>query len=141
MEKQRGLIMKDIFENYNNIAVVGMSRHIEKPSFTVPSYMKKQGFKIIPINPTAESIMKLTVYPDLNSVPDYIEIVLVFRPSSQALDVVKQAIERKKTKGDIKVIWLQLGIKSDEAKELALQNGIEFVQDKCIYVVHKEVYS
>ena len=133
--------MKEIFENYNNIAVVGMSRHLEKPSFTVPSYMKKQGFKIIPVNPTTESIMKLTSYPDLKSVPDFVEIVLVFRPSSDVLEIVRQAIERKNEKGDVKVIWLQLGIINDKAKKLASENGLEFVQDKCIYVVHKEIYG
>ena len=67
--------MKEIFETYNNIAVFGMSKHIEKPAFTVPSYMKKQGYKIIPINPSIDSIMKLTSYPDIASVPDYIEIL------------------------------------------------------------------
>lgn len=133
--------MKELFENYNNIAVVGMSRHLEKPSFTVPSYMKKQGYKIIPVNPTTDSIMKLTSYPDLKSIPDFVEIVLVFRPSSDAVEIVKQAIERKNEKGDVKVIWLQLGIINEEAKELAIQNGFEFIQDKCIYVEHKNVYS
>jgi predicted CoA-binding protein len=133
--------MKELFESYNNIAVVGMSRHLEKPSFTVPSYMKKQGYKVIPVNPTIDSIMKLPSYPDLKSVPDFVEIVLVFRPSNDALEIVKHAIERKNEKGDVKVIWLQLGIINDEAKELAIQNGIEFIQDKCIYVEHKNVYS
>lgn len=129
--------IKEILDNYNNIAVVGMSKHLEKPAFTVPSYMKKQGYKIIPVNPTIDSIMKLQTYKNLMDVPDYIEIVLVFRPSSEALDIVKEAIERKKIKNDIKVVWLQLGIINNEAKTIAEQEGIDFVQDKCIYVEHK----
>lgn len=133
--------IRDIFESFNNIAVYGMSRHIEKAAFTVPSYMKKQEYKIIPINPSVETIMKETAYPDIQSVPDAIEILLVFRPSNEAVDIVKKAIERNKVKNDIKVIWLQLGIVNDEAKELAEENGIEFVQDKCMYVEHKGVYA
>lgn len=133
--------IRDIFESFNNIAVYGMSRHIEKAAFTVPSYMKKQEYKVIPINPSVDSIMKEQAYPDIMSVPDNIEILLVFRPASEAVDIVKKAIERKNAKGDIKVIWLQLGIFNDEAKELAEENGIEFVQDKCMYVEHKEVYA
>lgn len=133
--------IKEIFETYNNIAVFGMSKHIEKPAFTIPSYLKKQGYKVIPINPTTDSIMKLTSYPDIMSVPDFIEILLVFRPSEDALDIVKEAVKRKEEKGDIKLIWLQLGIINEEAKKLALENGIDFVQDKCMYVEHKAVYA
>ena len=133
--------IKEIFETYNNIAVFGMSRHIEKPAFTIPSYLKKNGYKIIPINPTTDSIMKLTSYPDIMSVPDFIEILLVFRPSEDALDIVKEAVKRKEEKGDIKLIWLQLGIINEEAKKIALENGIDFVQDKCMYVEHKAVYA
>jgi predicted CoA-binding protein len=81
--------------------------------------------------------MKLQTYKNLMDVPDYIEIVLVFRPSPEALDIVKEAIERKKIKNDIKVVWLQLGIINNEAKTIAEQEGIDFVQDKCIYVEHK----
>lgn len=132
--------IKEIFENFNNIAVVGMSRHIEKPSFTVPSYMKKQGYKLIPVNPFADEIMKLKSYKSLDEVPDHIEIVLVFRPSKNALSITKEAIERKNDKGDVKVIWLQLGIVNEEARNLAENAGIQFIQDKCMYVEHKEVY-
>lgn len=133
--------VKEIFENYNNIAVVGMSRHIEKPSFTVPSYMKKQGYKLIPVNPFADEIMKLKSFKSLIEVPDHIEIVLVFRPSKDALEITKKAIERKNGKGDVKVIWLQLGIVNEEARILAEKEGVQFIQDKCMYVEHKEVYK
>lgn len=129
---------KEIFDSYDNIAVVGMSRHLEKPSFTVPSYMKKQGYNIIPVNPKAESIMKMKVYPDLISVTERIEIVNVFRPSNEALDIVKQAVERRKEKGDVEMIWLQLGIENEEAKKLAEENDIEFIQDTCMYVAYQE---
>ena len=129
--------LKEIFQNHKNIAVYGMSSNFEKPAFTVPGYMIKQGYNIIPINPTADTILKRKVYRKLADIPEQIDMLNVFRPSDEALEVVKEAVERKKDKGDIKLIWLQLGIKNDEAKKLAEDNGIEFIQDKCIYVEHK----
>lgn len=130
---------KKIFDEYKNIAVVGISRHLEKPSFTVPSYMKKQGFKIIPVNPFATSIMKETAYPNINEIPGEIDIVQVFRPSEQAYDIIKQAVQRNKYRGDVKMIWLQQGITSPDGKKLAEENGIEYVEDLCMYVAHKDV--
>lgn len=128
----------EIFDSYKNIAVVGMSRHLSKPSFTVPSYMKKRGFNIIPINPHAESIMKMHSYNNLLEVPDRVDIVNVFRPSEEATDVVRQAIERRNAKGDVEMIWLQLGIMNEEAKQLALQNDMEYIENVCMYVAHQE---
>lgn len=131
----------EIFENCKNIAVVGMSRFLDKAAHTVPAYMKKQGFDIFPVNPDAETILKLKCYSRLGDVPDPIDMVNVFRPSEQALEVVKEAVERKRARGDIKVIWLQLGIINDEAKALAEAEGIFFIQDKCIYVEHRAFLS
>ena len=128
---------KKIFENYKNIAVIGMSRHLEKPSFTVPSYMKKQGFNLYPVNPNATSIMKTPAYPNLNEINDKIDIVQIFRPSDQALPFIKQAIQRSKYKGDVKLIWLQTGITSPEGKKIAEENGVEYIEDKCMYVEHQ----
>jgi uncharacterized protein len=133
--------LNKIFENYKNIAVVGMSKSIEKPAHTVPGYMKKQGYNIIPVNPNAVTIMKLKVYPDLLSVEEEIQMVNVFRPAYDCLEVVEQAIERKHNRGDVKLIWLQLGIINNDAKMMAEENGIEFIQDKCIYIEHKQYLS
>lgn len=129
---------KEIFEKYKNIAVVGMSKHLEKPAFTVPGYMKKQGYNLYPVNPTAETIMKLKCYPNLLEVDGEIDIVNVFRPGQDCLEIVEQAIERKNTIGDVKVIWLQLGIINNDAKMIAEENDIFFIQDTCIYVEHRD---
>ncbi len=67
-------------------------------------------------------------------IPDKIEILNVFRPSEEALQVVQEAVERKKAKGDIRLIWLQLGIENEAAKKLALENDIAFIQNRCMYV-------
>ncbi len=127
---------KEIFENNKTIAVYGMSTDISKPSHTVPGYMLKQGYNVIPINLNAELILKQKVYKSLADISDKIDILNVFRPSEQVYPIVVEAVERHKKTGDINVIWLQLGIVSHESKKLAEENGIVFVQNKCIYVEH-----
>ncbi|PKL84954.1 MAG: CoA-binding protein [Ignavibacteriae bacterium HGW-Ignavibacteriae-1] len=128
------MTFREIFESYETIAVYGMSKNEDKAAHTVPIFMHEQGYNVIPINPSVDSILNLKAYPSLDEVPDEIEILNVFRPSEQAFDVVKEAVKRHKEKGDIKLIWLQQGIVSEEGKKLALDNGIEFVQNRCMYV-------
>jgi hypothetical protein len=123
----------DIFANYKTIAVYGMSKHPEKAAHSVPAFMKKKGYKIIPVNPSADIILHLKVYHNLLDIPDAIDILNVFRPSVDALKIVEEAIERHNLRHDIKLIWLQEGIVSEEAKNLAEDNGIEFIQNRCMY--------
>jgi predicted CoA-binding protein len=127
------MTIKDIFDNYKSIAVVGMSTNPSKPSHSVPAFIHGQGYNIFPVNPMAEEIIGLKSYKELMDIPENIDIVNVFRPSKDALTVVEKAVERKKAKGDVKLIWLQESIINDEAKALAEENGIEFIQDKCMY--------
>jgi len=131
--------MKEIFESCKTIAVVGMSRDLNKAAHTVPGYMKKKGYTLYPVNPFTERIMGLDVYKNLMDIPHQIDMVNVFRPAQDCLDIVEEAVKRRKEKGDIKLIWLQLGIINNDAKMLAEENGIEFIQDKCIYVEHKNI--
>jgi predicted CoA-binding protein len=130
--------IKQIF-SFKNIAVVGMSDNPEKPSNRVPAYLMKQGYKIIPVNPTKNEIMGLKSYKSLLEVEDEIDVVDVFRRTEQVLEVVRDAIERKKQRGDIKAIWLQEGIVNDEAKRLAEENGLLFIQDKCMFREHLRI--
>lgn len=129
--------IQSILENSSTIAVYGMSRDSWKPAHTVPGYMLNQGYIVIPINPFTDKIFGRTSYPDIKSVPQDIDLLNVFRPSDQVVPVVEEAIERRKERGDIHAIWLQLGIVNDEAKKLAEEAGIVFVQNRCIYVDHK----
>lgn len=115
------------------IAVYGMSRDEAKTAHIIPLQMQNFGYQIIPINPNVTEIAGLKVYPNLAAVKEKIDILDVFRPSVEAVAIVKQAIERHQKVGDIKVIWLQEGIESDEARQLAEQAGIYFIQNTCIY--------
>lgn len=128
----------DILSTSTTIAVVGMSKETWKPAHTVPGYMINQGYTVIPVNPFADKIFGRTSFPDLNSVPDDIDILNVFRPSDQVLRIVEDAVARHKERGDIRVIWLQLGIINDEAKLLAENAGLVFIQDRCIYIDHRQ---
>ncbi len=127
------MTIKEIFDNYKTIAVYGMSTNKAKAAHSVPAFLLTKGYKIIPLNPTAEEIAGQKVYKSIMEIPGNIDILNVFRPSDQCLDVVKEAVERKKAKGDIKLIWLQEGIVNNEAQKLAEENNIDFIQDKCMY--------
>lgn len=124
--------IRNIIETSRSIAVFGMSKDSAKTAYWVPEFLAKKGYDIIPVNPTGEVILKRKSYPDLKSVPRPIDIVLVFRRSEEALEPVIQAVERKKERGDIVAVWLQQGIRNEEARKLAEENRILFVQDRCM---------
>lgn len=129
--------VRAILEQSTTIAVCGMSRHATKPAHSVPAYMATQGYTIIPVNPFAADILGVQSYASLLDIPQAIDILNVFRPSEQAGDVVHEAVLRKKKHGDIALIWLQLGIVNEEARVLAEENNIVFVQDQCLYVEYR----
>lgn len=133
------MTIKEIFSKFNTIAVYGMSTNPAKPANEVPAYLQTNGYKIIPINPVAEEINGNKAYKTLDEVPVKIDILNVFRPSEEALKVVKEAVKRKKERNDIDVIWLQLGIHDEEAKKLAEENGFVYVEDKCMLIEHKSI--
>ncbi len=132
-------LMADIFKKPKTIGIVGMSRDPEKAAGSIPQYLLNQGYNVIPINPNAYEILGKKSYSNLKDVPDKIDIINVFRPSEDVFEIVSDAIERKKQKGDISVIWLQSGIYSDEARKIAEEKGIIFIQDMCIYVLHRRI--
>ena len=111
---------------------------MKKPANWIPIYLSTKNYVIIPINPKAGHIKVWKSYADLKEVPGRIDILQIFRPPEEALEIVKAAIERKKIKGDINVIWLQEGQK-EEAKELAESEGITFIQGTCMYREYKRL--
>lgn len=123
-----------LIKSARTIAVVGMSRNSSKAANRVPHFLQDVGFTVIPINPYAERIDGLTCYASLLDLPERIDIVDVFRPSADALAVVEQAIARHQQRGDVSLIWLQLGIANTQAKTLAEQAGIHYIQDRCMAI-------
>lgn len=117
------------------IAVVGMSKNEEKAANYVPKYLLSQGFDIIPVNPTADVILDRKCCPSLSDVSEQIDVVDVFRPSDQVLQVVQEAIKKKP-----KVIWLQEGIHNPEAEDLARNAGIDVVFNRCMLAEHQRLF-
>jgi len=133
-------LIRDIFTKYHTIAVYGMSKNPAKAAHSVPAFLLSKGYTIIPVNPSADMILNRRSYRNLKEVEEQIDIMEVFRPSEEALSIVQEAVERKKEKGDIAVIWLQEGIKNEEAKMLAEQNGIIFIQDHCMFKEYNRAF-
>lgn len=120
-----------------NIAVVGMSKNVEKPSNFVPKYLLEHGYNIYPVNPTAQEIMGKKSYPSVAEIPDKIDIVDIFRKAEDVPAVVTDAIK----KPGIKVIWMQEGIYNDEAEADAKASGMEVVFNRCMMAEHKRLFS
>jgi predicted CoA-binding protein len=120
---------QQILADANVIAVVGASRDPSKSAHSVPRQMLRHGWRIIPVNPFTDEIFGLKTVPTLADIDEPIDLVNIFRPSHDALDVVRQAIEIKAP-----AVWLQTGIVSREARRLAEEAGIDYVEDRCIAV-------
>ncbi|MFD0741657.1 CoA-binding protein [Phytohabitans flavus] len=111
------------------IAVVGASRHPEKPAHTVPLQMRRHGWRIIPVNPYADELFGEKVYRRLADIPGKVDLADVFRPAEDAVDVVRQAVAI-----GAPAVWLQLDIVSAEARRIATEAGIDYVENRCLAV-------
>lgn len=112
------------------IAVVGASRDPYKPGGSVPAGLQRRGFRIIPINPYADTLFGERAYRSLLDVPDKIDLVDVFRPAADAPDIARQAAQV-----GAKALWLQLDIRSEEARAIAEAAGMDYVEDECTGVI------
>jgi predicted CoA-binding protein len=113
--------IKDILSNNKTIAMIGVSKDPKKPSTIVMKYMQKYGYRVIPVNPSVkgEKILGEEVFGKLNEIKTRIDIVDVFKA---------------------KVLWLQLGITSDEAKKIVEANNIEYVENKCTKMEYQKIF-
>jgi len=120
--------IKDLLSKYKSIAMIGVSNDPTKASTIVMKYMQKYGFKVYPVNPkvVGQEILGEEVFAKITDIKDPVDIVDVFRPSKEVLDIAKDTISI-----GAKVLWLQLGIRSEEAKKIVEENKIEYVEDRC----------
>lgn len=109
------------------IAVVGFSANPEKPSHSAPMELVRRGFDVIPVNPVADEIAGLAVVRSLAEIDRPVDLVDVFRPAAEAPEVARQAVAI-----GAKALWLQLDIRSDDARAIAADNGLEYVEDQCV---------
>ena len=129
--------IKEILSKNKTIAMVGVSKDPSKPSTIVMKYMQKYGYKVIPVNPKAkgEKILGEEVFGKLDEIKIPIDIVDVFRPSKEALDIAKDTV-----KINAKVLWLQLGISSNEAKTLVEKNNINYIENRCTKMEYQKIF-
>ncbi len=125
-----GRSSKEVLERSTTIAVVGASRDPNKAGGSVPEGLQRRGFRIIPINPFADVLFGEPVYRTLAEVPEKIDLVDVFRPAADAPDIARQAVAI-----GAKALWLQLDIRSEDARRIAEAGGLDYVEDQCTAVV------
>jgi predicted CoA-binding protein len=120
----------EVLASAKTIAVVGASRDPRKAGGSVPEGLQRRGFRIIPINPFADELFGERVYRTLAEVPEKVDLVDVFRPSADAPEIARQAVAI-----GAKALWLQLDITSAEARGIAEDAGLDFVENECTAVV------
>ena len=121
---------QQILEQSVTIAVVGASRDPGKAAHEVPAQMLRHGWRVIPVNPYTDELWEQRSYPLLAEIPEPVDLVNIFRPSADAAEVVRQAVEI-----GAPAVWLQQGIISREAREIAEEAGIDYVEDECVAVI------
>ena len=129
--------IKNILSKYKSIAMVGVSKDLKKTSTIVMRYMQDYGFKVYPVNPSAkgEKILGEEVYASITEIDKNVDIVDVFRPSSEAYGIAEDAV-----KIGAKVLWLQLGIRDEKAKKLVEENKIEYIENKCTKIEYQKYF-
>ena len=129
--------IKEILSKYKTIAMIGVSNDQTKPSTIVMKYMQQYGYKVYPVNPSAkgQKILGEEVYAKITDIGENIDIVDVFRPSKEALGIAEDAI-----KIGAKVLWLQLGIRDVNARELVEKNHIQYVENKCTKMEYQKYF-
>lgn len=128
------VIVERILTTYDTITVVGASAAPAKAAHYVAAHMQQHGWRIIPVNPHADAILGEPVYRTLRDVPVQIGLVDVFRPPEQTPDIARQAVAAGAT-----ALWLQLGIASQEARAIAEEAGLLYVEDRCLIIEQRRL--
>ena len=135
--------IEEILKKFKVITIVGLSKDPSKDSYQVATYMKNEGFTIIPVNPSTSEILGERCYPSLTEMPEElqrrVEIVNIFRPSKQVSPIVDEVIKMRKRGGSPNVVWTQLGIVDFEAAARAEFMGLAVVMDRCILIEHQRI--
>ena len=129
--------IREILDKNKTIAMIGVSKDPKKPSTIVMKYMQEYGFKVIPVNPKAkgDKILGEEVYEKITDIKQKVDIIDVFRPSNEVYAIAEDAV-----KIGAKVLWLQLGIRDEKAKELVEKNDIDYVDNKCTKMEYQKFF-
>ena len=129
---------KEVLKKYKNIALIGASKDLKKTSSIVMKYLQESGFKVYPVNPSmkGEEILGEKVFGSISEIDNPVEIINVFRPSNEAIEIAKEAV-----KINAKVLWLQLDIKNEEAKKIVEANNILYIENKCTKIEFEKNFN
>tara|TARA_B100000945_G_C20187398_1_gene505245 strand:- start:236 stop:649 length:414 start_codon:yes stop_codon:yes gene_type:complete len=136
--KNKMVNIREILAKCKNIALVGASKDTNKTSTIVMKYLQNCGFKVYPINPSmkGEKILGEKVFGNITEIDSPIDIIDVFRPSNEVIEIAREAV-----KINAKVLWLQLEIKSEEAKKIVEANNILYIENKCTKIEFEKYFN
>ncbi len=128
--------LKRYLESATTIAVVGLSDKVYRPSYFVGKYLLDHGYRVIPVNPAIKEVLGQKSYGSLADIPDKVDMVDCFRRSEQMVELAEQAV-------DIKAgcLWMQLGVKNDQARQLAEEAGLDVVMNRCTKIEHARLFG
>ena len=131
MSYQDPFTIQKILSHAKTIAIVGLSPNELRASHFVGYYLRRHGYKIIPVNPREEQILGQTSYPSISAVPEHIDVIDVFRAPEAVPEIAEEAVAAKAD-----ALWLQYGVISPEGAEIASRGGLDVVMDRCLKVEH-----
>lgn len=126
--------IRHLLQQSRTVAVVGLSGDPEKPSWQVARYLQEHGYRIIPVNPRLTEVLGEKAYPDLGSIPEPVDLVDLFRPAVDCPAIAEQAVAVR-----ARGLWLQSGIVSETAADIARRAGLAVVMDRCTFVEHRRL--
>jgi uncharacterized protein len=126
--------LRGILARARVIAVVGLSANWYRPSYFAAKYMQEHGYRIVPVNPNYTDVLGETCYPDIASIPGHVDMVDCFRKAEEMPSLARDAVAKGAS-----VLWMQLGIHNDEAAKIALDAGLDVVQNRCMKIEHARI--
>ncbi len=126
--------LRRIIAQTRTIAVVGLSANWYRPSFFAAKYMQDHGYRIVPVNPAYEEVLGERCYPSIAAIPGAVDMVDCFRKPGEIVPLAQAAVAK-----GAKVLWMQLGIRNDEAAQIANAAGLDVVMDRCVKIEHARI--
>jgi uncharacterized protein len=129
-------VEQEVLKDCHIVAIVGLSSDEGKASHEVGRYLQRQGYRIIPVNPTEARVLGEVCYPDLSAIPEKVDVVDIFRRSEAVPSIVDEAI-----KIGAKAVWMQEGVVNQQAASKAQNAGLKVVMDRCMLKEHLKLHS
>jgi predicted CoA-binding protein len=126
--------LRRILARSRTIAVVGLSANWYRPSYFAAKYLQDHGYRVIPVNPNYEQVLGERCYPSVSAIPEPVDVVDGFRKAEEMVELAREAVAKKAS-----VLWMQLGIRNDEALRIASDAGLDVVVDRCMKIEHARI--